>query len=90
MSEAYRVVLEEKVRSAVRRNRTDGRLAAKRRGQGHAEAAQEAMASGATAAVGWDLPFFPETDERDFVHSVRVEPPLVLKLINFRRWAGRG
>ena len=50
MSEAYLVVLEEKVRLAARRSRTDGRLAAQRRGQGHAEAAQEAMASGATAA----------------------------------------
>ena len=44
------MVLEEKVRSAVRRNRTDGRLAAKRRRQRQAEAAQEAMPSGTTAA----------------------------------------
>ena len=75
MSEAYLVVLEEKVRLAARRSRTDGRLAAQRRGQAQAEAAQEAMPQGQRqrgASLGWDLPFFPETDKRDFVPSVRV------------------
>ena len=86
MSEAYLVVLEEKVRLAARRSRTDGRLAAQRRGQGHAEAAQEAMASGATAAgrlAGLGPSLFSRNRQTRFCPlGARVAPTVFIRNVN--------